>query len=126
MAEQYVDPERFKRFQQFLERHMAVFMDAARRSFAKKGPGVLVYRAPDDQFASEIRTLSFEYKTKAEIEAAQGDQRDELIQGMLERYKPPAEALLVAIYPDKSYDISRVVLQPVSGAGQPGGPSQPN
>ena len=124
MAEQYVDPERFKRFQQFLERHMSVFMDAARRSFAKKGPGVLIYRAPDDQFAGEIRTLSFEYKTRGEIEAAQGEQRDELIQGMLERYKPPAEALLVAIYPDKSYDISRVVLQPVSSGGQgPGGPA---
>ena len=126
MAEQYVDPERFKRFQQFLERHMAIFMDAARRSFAKKGPGVLIYRAPDDQFSGEIRTLTFEYKTKAEIETAQGDQRDELIQGMLERYKPPAEALLVAIYPDKSYDISRVVLQPVGGGPAPGTPTLPN
>jgi hypothetical protein len=112
MADQFVDPERFKRFQQFLDRHMSVFVDASSRAFAKKGPGVLIYRAPDDRFEGEIRTLSLEYKTKAEIEAAQKDQRDELIQGMLERYMPPAEALLVAIYPDKSYDISRVVIRP--------------
>ena len=123
MAEQYVDPERFKRFQQFIERHMPVFLDAARRSFAKKGPGVLMYRAPDDQFAGEIRTLTFEYKTKAEIEAAQAGQRDELIQGMLERYNPPAEALLVAVYPDNSYDVSRVVLTPMAG-GAPGAGGQ--
>jgi hypothetical protein len=30
---------------------------------------------------------------------------------MLERYQPPGEALFVAIYPDHSYDISRVVLK---------------
>src|SRR5690349_11029553 len=122
MADQYVDPERFKRFQAFLDRHLSAFVDAAGRSFQKKGPGVLIYRAPDDRFEGQLRTLTLEYKTKAEIEAAQGEQRDELIQGMLERYRPPGEALLVAIYPDHSYDISRVVIHaggPPPGAGQP-------
>jgi hypothetical protein len=121
MAEQYVDPERFKRFQAFLDRHMSIFVDAASRSFAKKGPGVLVYRAPDDRFDAELQTLTLEYKTKGEIEAAQAEQRDDLIQGMLDRYQPPGEALFVAIYPDHSYDISRVVIH----AGKPGqGPGQ--
>ena len=122
MSEQFVDPERFKRFQAFLNRHMSAFIDAANRSFQKKGPGVLIYRAPDDRFEGQLRTLTLEYKTKDEIDAAQGEQRDELIQGMLERYQPPVEALLVAIYPDRSYDISRVILRPggaVPGAGQP-------
>jgi len=122
MADQFVDPERFKRFQAFLNRHLSVLFDAASRSFQKKGPGALIYRAPDDRFEGQLRTLTLEYKTKAEIDAAQGEQRDELIQGMLERYQPPTEALFVAIYPDRSYDISRVILRPggpPAGAGQP-------
>ena len=59
MAEQYVDPERFKRFQDFLNRHMSAFVDAASRSFQKKGPGVIVYRAPYDLFDGQLRTLTF-------------------------------------------------------------------
>ena len=125
MADQYVDPERFKRFQDFLNRHMSAFVDAASRSFVKKGPGAIVYRAPDDRFDSQLRTLTLEYKTKAEIEAAQGEQRDELIQGMLDRYQPPGEALFVAIYPDRSYDISRVTITPGKPGQAPGqGPGQ--
>src|SRR6266513_2567320 len=109
---QFVDPERFKRFERFIARHLPVFADAAGRAFAAKGPGVLVYRAPDDRFEGPVTQLKFEYKTRAEIETAQSGHRDELIQGMLERYQPPGEALFVAIYPDKSYDVSRVVLRP--------------
>ncbi len=30
---------------------------------------------------------------------------------MLERYQPPEEALAVAIYPDNSYDVSRLDLR---------------
>jgi hypothetical protein len=132
MAEQYVDPERFKRFQRFLQRHFSAFIDAAGRAFANRGPGVLIYRPHDDRFEGNVPVLSFEYKTRAEIEAAQAGERDELIQGMLERYQPPGEALLVAIYPDKSYDISRVVVRRTGGPGgeAPGAPtptpSQPN
>lgn len=117
---QFVDPERFKRFEQFFTRHLHVFADAAGRGFAAKGPGVLVYRAPDDQFGPGVTTLKFEYKTRAEIEAQQSGARDDLIQGLLERYQPPGEALFVAIYPDKSYDVSRVVLsQPGASAPRP-------
>ena len=54
----------------------------------------------------------------ADIDAAQGGERDELIQGMLERYQPPAEALFVAIYPDMSYDVTRVVLRPPTAPAQ--------
>ena len=117
----YVDPERFKRFEQFIARHARAFMTAAQRGFADRGPGVVVYRSPDDRFEGPVSVLRFEYKTKAEIESAQGDTRDELIQGMLERYRPPLEGLMVAIYPDQSYDVSRVTLQPVP-RGNPDAP----
>jgi hypothetical protein len=109
---QFVDPERFKRFEKFLSRHLPVFADAVGRAFASKGPGVLIYRPADDRFEGPVTQLKFEYKTRAEIEAAQADHRDELIQGLLERYQPPGEALFVAIYPDRSYDVSRVTLRP--------------
>lgn len=108
----FVDPERFKRFEAFFLRHLPVFADAAAQGFAKKGSGVLVYRAPDDQFDKRVSSLKFQYKTRAEIDQALADQRDDLIRGMLERYRPPGEALFVAMYPDGSYDVSRVVLQP--------------
>ena len=117
--QQFVDPERYKRFQEFFKRHLHVFADAAARGFTKKGPGVLIFRAPDDRFDA-VTSLKFEYKTKAEIDAAQAGARDELIQGMLERYQPPGEAVFVAIYPDKTYDASRVVL-----GMTPGGPASP-
>ena len=107
----FVDPERFKRFEQFFTRHLAAFSAAAARGLADKGPGVLVYFAPDTHFEGRVTQLRFEYKSKAEIDAMHGDTRDELIQGMLERYQPPGEALFVAIYPDHTYDISRVVLK---------------
>ena len=120
--QQFVDPERFKRFEQFFKGHLHVFADAAARGYARKGPGVLVYRPPDDRFEGTVTSLKFEYKTKAEIDAQQGATRDDLIQGMLERYQPPDEALFVAIYPDKTYDVSRVVLgrvPPGGGGGMP-------
>lgn len=106
-----VDPERFKRFQAFLQRHLSAFAEVAGRGFAMSGPGVVIYRAPDDRLEGQLPTLKLEYKTKAAIDSAQGETRDELIQGMLERYKPPGEALFVAIYPDRSYDVSRVILK---------------
>jgi len=49
------DPERFKRFQAFLNRHLSVLFDAANRSFQKKGPGALIYRAPDDRHVESHR-----------------------------------------------------------------------
>jgi hypothetical protein len=107
----FVDPERFKRFEQFFSRHLPYFAEAARRAFAAKGPGVLIYHAPDDRFEGQLKSLKFDYKTKSEIDAAHAETRDELIQGMLERYQPPGEALFVAVYPDNTYDISRVVLR---------------
>ena len=116
---QFVDPERFKRFERFFMQHLPVFADAASQGFAKKGQGVLVYRAPDDQFDKAVSSLKFEYKTRAEIETAQAENRDELVQGMLERYQPPDEAIFVAVYPDKSYDVSRVVLKQAEGRPRP-------
>ena len=117
----YVDPERFKRFEQFVNRHMRAFFAAAQRGFAERGPGVVLYRAPDDRFEGTLPVLRFEYKTRAEIEAAQSAKRDDLIQGMLERYQPPNEALIAATYPDNSYDVTRVILQAVP-SGNPAGP----
>ena len=119
MSQQFVDPQRFMRFERFFKRHLHVFADAAGKSYAKKGPGVLIYRPPDDLFEGPVTTLRFEYKTRAEIEAAQAGTRDDLIQGMLERYQPPGEALFVAIYPDKTYDVSRVTLGPPGIAQSP-------
>ena len=112
----FVDPERFKRFEQFVAAHLRVFADAAGRGYAKLGPGVLIYNAPDDRFDPPTGPFRFEYKSKAEIDALHATARDELLQGMLERYKPPGEALLVAIYPDLSYDVTRVVLRPAAGS----------
>src|SRR5437868_5855726 len=106
----YVDPERFKRFEQFLARHLPAFAMVARRGFAERGPGVVIYRASDDKFEPPTDVLKFEYKPRAQIDSAQKDAPDTLIGGMLERYQPPEEALLVAIYPDNSYDVSRVKL----------------
>lgn len=120
----YVDPERFKRFQSFLRTHIGAFAKAARQGFQDHGPGVLLYRAPDDQFDKPVREFRFEYKTKAGIEAAQADNRDDLIQGMLERYNPPDEVILAAVYPDTSYDVTRVSIQAVPVQGPPG--SAPN
>jgi hypothetical protein len=116
----YVDPERFKRFQSFLRTHVGAFAKAAQQGFKDHGPGVLLYRAPDDQFLTPVREFRFEYKTKAAIEAAQAGNRDELIQGMLERYSPPDEVILAAVYPDSSYDVTRVSIQAVPMQGLPG------
>jgi hypothetical protein len=109
----YVDPERFKRFEQFLSKHIGAFAKAAQRGYAEHGPGVLMYRAPDDRFDTDVHTFNFEYRTKASIEAVQADNRDDLIQGMLERYDPPNDVILVAVYPDNSYDVTRATLQAV-------------
>ena len=113
----FVDPERFKRFERFINRHLPPLAEIATRAFEAKGPGVLALRPPNDRFDGPSE-LNFEYKTKAEIEAAQGGDRDELIQGMLERYEPPGEALICAIYPDMSYDVTRVVLRPPTSGQQ--------
>jgi hypothetical protein len=114
----FVDPERFKRFEQFIMRHLAPLSEMAEHGFRVKGRGALVYRPPNDRFDAPVTGAKFEYKTKAEIDAAQGTDRDDLIQGMLERYQPPGEALFVAIYPDMSYDVTRVVLRPPTTPGQ--------
>jgi hypothetical protein len=106
----YVDPERFKRFSQFLSRHISVFAAAAARGYAGKGKGAVIYRAPDDRFGGLLAGLRLEYAPKAQIDAAQGDTRDELLQGILDRYEPPGEAVFVAMYPDETYDVSRVTL----------------
>ena len=106
----FVDPERFKRFEQFLTKHQRLFADAANRGFSMKGPGVLIYYAPDGRFDPPAGPLRFEYKTRADIEKLHEGARDEMLQGMLERYQPPGEALFVAVYPDNTYDITRVVM----------------
>jgi hypothetical protein len=116
----FVDPERFKRFEQFVAANLRVFADAAGRGYAKIGPGVLMYHAPDDRFDPPTGPFRFEYRSKAEIDALHATARDELLQGMLERYKPPGEALFLAIYKDNTYDISRVTLGVVPHAGGPG------
>ena len=117
----FVDAERFKRFEQFVIRHLGPLAEMADHAFKAKGRGALVFRPANDRFDGPVAGARFEYKTKAEIDAAQGGNRDDLIQGMLERYQPPHEALFVAIYPDMSYDVTRVVLRPLTTAGQ-----QPN
>jgi hypothetical protein len=117
----YVDPERFKRFEQFLARYLVHFVDFSVRAFEAKGPGAVVYRPPDDRFGP-IAEMKLEYKTRADIEAAQAGQRDELIQGILERYRPPEEAVFVAIYPDRSYDVTRLVIRRKENPSK----SQPN
>ena len=108
----FVDPERFKRFERFITRHLGPLSEMADHGFKAKGRGALVYRPPNDQFNTPVAGAKFEYKTKDQIDSAQGNERDELIQGMLERYQPPGEALFVAIYPDMSYDVTRIVLRP--------------
>ncbi len=120
---QPVDPHRSKRFQDFFTKHLPLFADAASQGFARKGPGVLVYHPPDDRFDRRVASLKFEYKARAEVEAAPGGAGDDLVRGMLGRYDPPNEALFVAVYPDKSYDVSRVVLRPPGHAGTSGDPA---
>jgi len=107
----FIDQERFKRFEHFFTRHLHAFVVAAQRGYAAKGRGVLIYSAPDDRFEPNVRELRFDYKSQGEIEAMQGGARDELLQGILERYQPPGEAVFVALYRDNTYDISRVVLK---------------
>ena len=116
----FVDPERFKRFEQFLNRHSRVIAEAAARAFQAKGPGVLIYHAPNDRFEdSQIPQFKFQYKTKAEIDRVHAENRDELLQGMLDRYQPPGEAVFLALYQDNTYDISRVVLRPPQSPAPP-------
>ena len=107
----FVDRERYNRFEQFLAKHLRVFVDGATRGFEARGPGVLVYHAPDDQFNAPTGPLRFDYHPKTQVDAAHQSRRDELLQGMLDRYQPPGEAVIVAIYPDNTYDITRVVIQ---------------
>lgn len=118
----YVDPERFKRFEQFISRHVMAFAAAAKSGFSSRGKGAVIYSPPDDRFEGTLPAIPLSYKTQAEIEAAQGDTRDELIQGILERYQPPAEAIFVAFYRDQTYDITRATLH--QSPTQP--PSQPS
>ena len=125
----FVDRERFKRFEQFLAKHIRVFADAAGHGYSRKGPGVLIYNAPDDRFDPPTGPFRFDYKSKSEIDTLHQAARDEMLQGMLDRYKPPAEAVFLAIYPDNTYDISRVVITVTpSGTGAApatGAPSGP-
>jgi hypothetical protein len=107
----FVDPARFKRFEQFIARHAGAFATAANRGFASKGRGAVVYSPLDDRFEGTFPAVPLQYKTQWEINAAQGDKRDELLQGLLERYQPPDEAVFVAVYRDLTYDITRVTMQ---------------
>lgn len=117
----YVDPERFKRFEQFISRHVVAFATAASRGFSSRGKGAVIYNAPDDRFEGILPSVPLQYRTKAEIDAAQGNNRDELIQGLLERYQPPAEAIFVAIYRDQTYDVTRAKVHRTSEpTSQPG------
>src|SRR4051794_21361845 len=108
----FVDPERFKRFEKFVSLNLAGLAGAAGRGFRSKGPGVLILYAPDDRYEGGAAPLHSDYKSRAEIDTMHEGARDELVQGMLERYNPATEMLLLAMYPDNTYDISRVVLQP--------------
>jgi hypothetical protein len=117
----FVNPERFKRFELFISRHAVAFASAAASGFSSRGKGAVIYYALDDRFEGTLPALPLEYKTKSEIDEAQGQTRDELIQGLLERYQPPTEALFVAIYRDQTYDITRVSMH--RSPQQP--PSQP-
>jgi hypothetical protein len=115
----FVDPERFKRFEQFLTRHLGVFVQAAEKAYSMKGPGILIYHAPDDRFDGSPREFKFQYKTKTEIDTSHAGARDELLQGMLDRYQPPGEALFLAIYPDNTYDITRASVRREEKSPQP-------
>jgi hypothetical protein len=121
----FVDPDRFKRFEKFVLDNLRPFADAAAYGYNAKGKGVVVYMALDDQFTRPPGPLRFQYKTKAEIDAAHGDTRDDLLQGLLDRYQPPGEAVFLALYPDNTYDITRVALERVEGGSpRPGSPVQ--
>lgn len=115
----FVDPERFKRFEQFFTRHLKAFLETASRGFAAKGPGAVVYQAPDGNFDQPVSVLRLQYRAKSELDAMQTGARDELIQGMLDRYQPPGEAVLVALYPDNTYDVTRVVIQRKEAGDKP-------
>ena len=108
----FVDPERFKRFEKFVSLNLPALAGAAGRGFRSKGPGVLILYAPNDRFEGGTAPLHTDYKSKAEIDVMHEGARDELVQGMLERYNPASEVVILAMYPDNTYDISRVVLQP--------------
>lgn len=115
----FVDPERFKRFEQFFTRHLKAFLETASRGFVAKGPGAVVYQAPDGKFDQPVPVLRLQYRAKSEIDAMHAGARDELIQGMLDRYQPPGEAVLVALYQDNTYDVTRVVIQQKEGGEKP-------
>jgi hypothetical protein len=117
----FVDPDRFKRFEQFVTQHLRAFAEAAGHGYATKGKGVLIYTTLDDKFSRPGGPLRFQYKTKAEIDAALEGQRDDLLQGILDRYQPPGEAVFLALYPDNTYDITRVGIERVPA----GGPANP-
>jgi hypothetical protein len=113
----FVDPDRFKRFEQFVNQHLRAFADAASHGYATKGKGVLIYVSLDDKFSRPGGPLRFQYKSKGEIDAAHEGQRDELLQGLLDRYQPPDEAVFLALYPDNTYDITRVGIQRIPEGG---------
>jgi hypothetical protein len=118
----FVDPDRFKRFEQFVHQHLRAFAEAADYGYNAKGKGVVIYTPLDDRFSRPGGPLRFQYKTKDEIDAAHEGQRDDLLQGVLDRYQPPGEAVFVALYPDNTYDITRVILQRVETSST--GPTQ--
>lgn len=106
----YADPERYKRFSQFLSRHVGAFAAAAAAGYAARGRGAVIYRPSGDRFGELLAGLRLDYVTRAEVDAAQGGARDDLLQNILDRYDPPGEAVFVALYPDGSYDVSRILL----------------
>ena len=119
----FVDPDRYKRFEQFVARNQRILAESASRGFAAKGPGVVIYYAPNDRFDGPENVLKFQYKTKVEVDAMHQGARDDLLQGMLDRYQPPGEAVFVAVYPDNTYDITRAVLQPRDPGQETGTPT---
>ena len=90
--------------------------------FSSKGKGAVIYHAPDNRFEGTLDALPLQYMSQSEINAAQGETRDELLQGILDRHQPPREAVFIAIYEDNTYDVSRVTLS--QSPPQPPSPQQ--
>ena len=119
MAEDNTEDERKKQIQdrvlrlrRFIEYHSRAFADCAERGFNSHGRGAVMFQVAALEGGAEFRPqpvgLTLHYMSREQVVGA--NPRPPL-PDMVDAYQAPEEAVIVAAYPDGSYDSTRVAIR---------------
>lgn len=104
--------DRSERFRRFIELYVRAFADCAERGYRNQGPGVVVLNVAalegGDEFRAQPVGMTLHYLNRDQVVAA--NPRPPMLD-MLSAYHPPEEAVIVASYPDGSYDATQVAIR---------------